>query len=74
MEVCGFFLYLVFWKNKGISMVFWGYSRKCFTCVFAHKCEVFNKMIGLEILRKGDKEIVCHMMSILARRYNSRKT
>jgi hypothetical protein len=55
-------------------MVFWGYSRKCFTCVFVHKCEVLNKMIGLEILRKGDKEIVCHMMSRLARNYNSWKT
>jgi hypothetical protein len=32
--------------NYGRSMVFWGYFRKCFTCVFVHKCEVFNKMIG----------------------------
>jgi hypothetical protein len=55
-------------------MVFWGYFRKCFTCVFVHKCEVFNKMTGLKILRKGDEEIVCHMMSRLARRYNIRKT
>jgi hypothetical protein len=63
-----------FGKVKGRSMVFWGYSRKCFACVFVHKCEVFNKMIGLEILKKGDKEIVCHMMCRLARRYNNRKT
>ncbi len=49
MEVCGFFFVLgVLEKLKNKYGVL-GYSRKCFTCVFVHKCEVFKKMIGLEI-------------------------